>query len=570
MIDPRSALYRRRKAVSSVLASVLMFVMIFGVGIGAFVFVNNTALQTSQARAIQQQGLLQQGQEKPALLAPTSLAVDAGTSGDLWLRVVNQGSVPITITAVYVSNSQGQVASKSTVGTHPPFLTGNPDLNVTLPLTINPASSTQTMSGCASTTGCDIGISTAAYSYTSGTVALSILTSAGNEFSALYPIPQTTTATQTTVTSSTTTTTTGTAVAGGNALVVTMAASPPQVYSGATVTDTVTVYNYAYSAVTNVVLAPTPPTATVTGTASLTAANCSPASFASIPAYSGSGTASSVVFTCTYTSATGAVGGFAFFSGEAEGTLSGATVDSAEAISNTIQIGGTVNALNQGPFSPNFFFFGYSSCTNAPSGGQYSSACTTSPSTMPPASIYTLPTGDYLSGHDYYVAFYVQITNEFNTTLPILTYSYFQTDPGQGGESDFFLVGAATSPQTTYYPNYAVSHGLPQLTAYTANAVTCAETAPNYSPPPATTCIDVAPAQTVTLTFAACAPGSSSWDWGGRTDGTSFDSGASCGNQSPPDYVPPESTWLGIIISFIYKGQVFFQGIPFEGQTVTP
>jgi len=565
----------RRRAVSGIVAALFLFTMLFTVGTGYYLF-TAAADQTNNSANISREASIQAAaEEQLTVLAPGSLATNGPTSGDLWFRVLNAGGLPTTITEVYVSNSQGQLLSKSTVGNNSPFLTGSPDINVSLPFTLNVGGSTQYSASCGST-GCDIAIAKTAYTYTSGTVYLEVVTQNGNIFSAQYPPkPLTTTTTVSTISSTTTTTSTTTVGAGGNTLVVTMSATPTQVFGGNTVTDTVTVYNYATTAVTNVALLPSMPTATVTGTASLTPVSCSPASYASITAYSGSGAAPSVVFTCTYTSETGAVGGFGSFSGAAQGTQNGVSVLSAQATSNTIQIGGTTNVTTQGAFSASFFFFGYSSCTNAPSSSHgsytYSSACTTNPSSMPPASLDNLGDAASISGgSNYYVAYYLTVTNNFNTTLPILDYSYIQLEQSNGGETDFYIVGTATNPQTTYYPNYAVSGGVPTLTAYTSTQTTCAESAPNYNPPSPTTCIDVAPGQSVTLTFAACGYGSSNWNWGGSSRAGSWDNSSGCTSTPPAFGSSGSATAVVLVLSFLYNGQSFTQDISFQGEAILP
>jgi hypothetical protein len=244
-----------------------------------------------------------------------------------------------------------------------------------------------------------------------------------------------------------------------------------------------------------------------------------------------------------------------------------------------VQIGSTFNVLNQGPFSINSFFFKYTSCTNAPAGAlpvpgySYATSCTTNPASIPPATPDNLNAGGLISGgSNYYTAFYVQLTNNFNTTLVILEYSYVFLDPTNGGESSYYLVGPATSPYATYYPNYAsdsVHKYLPQLTPYSGNQVNCAETAPLFAPPPPTTCLDIAPQQTMTLTFAACGFGASNWSWGGTQYARSFDNTAGCSTVTPY-FVTPEGTYLSIIISFIYNGVDYTQAIPFQGQIILP
>jgi hypothetical protein len=422
------------------------------------------------------------------------------------------------------------------------------------------------MSGCGVKPGCDIGIARQAYTYSAGTpVVVSLLTTSGNVFSAEYPAPSSTiTLTSTSVTSTVTISTVTSGNPGGNILVVQMTATPPQTFSCAhCVNDTVTVLNYGTSAVSGVALSPTVPIIDSTGSLTLTSKGCVlQGGSTTILGYSGTGPPYSIVYLCTFAANPNGFGGFVSFTGAATGTYNGLPVTSAEAISNTIQIGGPISVLNQGPFSGNFFYFKYSACTNAPSGGyygspSYSKPCTTVPSTM---TIGNLPVAGSITGsNSYYVAFYLQVTNNFNVTIPILPYTYFMTDPTVGGESPFFLVGNPSS--LPYIPNYACTSG-------------CTNNIPNLTPYPSTcvatstaTCINLAPGATVTLTFAACDIGSTWWDWAGSSYGQNFDYGNTC-TTNPPNYNAPEATYLTILVSFVYKGQVYTQDIPFVGQTV--
>jgi len=559
---------RRRKAVASVIATVIMLGLVFAGGVGFLVYVNQNTLTATQANAGRQAALQQASLEKLNLGVKLSTVVADpwGQTGDLVLTVNNTGGAAATLVDVYVTNvANGQLVSSSQVsppskylsvkGTFPP---NKGDLNITLPLSVTMGASTRTMSGCiAAKTGCDIAISKTSYLYTSGTTVLvSVLTSSGNVFSVQYPM--------------TISATSGTA---SSSLVVGLVASPPQTLTcNGCVTVTVTAYNYATLPITGVALNPLPPTAGVTGTASVTGGSCGAGSpSTTIPAYSGSGSAPSITFTCTYNASTGAVGGFASFTGAATGTLNGVSISSALAVSNTIQIGGTVSVLNQGPFTANSFFFKDSYCLQS-KGRFFTSPCVQTPATL---TIPNLPNANPQNGSaDYYVAYYVQVTNNFNTTLAILQYSYFQTDPTLGGESNFYIVGPAPSyssancaSQTScYFPDY--TKPTPVLQAYGGDAITCAETPPLYNPPSSANCIDIAPGQTVTLTFAACRIGSSDWDWGDSQYGRAFDNPVGCSPQAPPNYQTPESTYLSIILSFMYKGQVFDQQIPFQGETI--
>lgn len=522
---------RKRRALSGLIGGFIVFVMLFTIGTGFFVFVNQE--NGAYDKSLAQRAAAMQDQISENL----QVSAAAGVSNHLTVSVNNIGGVSVNVTDMMIVDpgttlhTYGLGFASNTV---PP-----------LPVGVNVGAASPSF---------DTALVIVPGSYT-----IKVLTSGGDAFVTTYPpTPLTST--------------------GGSALLVQMIATPPQALSGATVTDTVTVSNYASSPVTGITLQPTPPLASVTGTATLTGGACAPASIASIAAYSGSGNPTSATFTCTYTAETGSSGGLGSFSGYAQGILNAAVIASPEAISNTVQIGSSANVINQGPFSINAFFFKVSSCTNAPTSQsgygppfQYSSPCTTSPSVMPPANPNALLQGSLISGgSNYYVAFYVQITNNLNATLAITEYTYVFLDPTNGGESAYYLVGTATNPQTTYYPNYVSTSGnhyIPTLTAYTANQNTCAESPPNYNPPPPTSCIDIAPGQSETLTFAACGFGASNWSWGGTQYATTFDSWAGC-TTNPPWFGVPEGTYLSIIISYVYKGVDYTEAIPFQGEII--
>jgi hypothetical protein len=81
-------------------------------------------------------------------------------------------------------------------------------------------------------------------------------------------------------------------------------------------------------------------------------------------------------------------------------------------------------------------------------------------------------------------------------------------------------------------------------------------------------CINIAPGGSAVLTFAACDINSQWWNWANSTYGYNFDAGNTCTTR-PPQYTPDESTYLSILITFVYNGEVYTQQIPFVGQTVT-
>lgn len=565
---------RRRKAISGILGSIIMFAMIFTIGIGFFVFVNSSALQGMQADQQKQQALQQASREDLSMRVGLSVVPDPwGQTGDLWLRVANIGGSPVTLIDVFVTNTAtDRIISNSVVANGTQYLStfslpARGDLNYSLPLTILPGFSTAQMSGCGPLPGCDIAISKASYAFGGSPVVVSVLTSTGNIFSGQYPPPQgamVVTTTQTFATNSTSLV--GGGNPGGNVLMVQMVATPSQTFSCLScLNDTVTVFNYGTSDVIGVSLYPAVPTASLTGSATVSPAGPCTLVFGTkvngsvdIAAYNGNGTLHRAVFLCRYNADTNGFGGYASFTGQAIGTYNLEPVTSGQAISNPVQIGGPVSVLNQGPFSGNFFSFKYSACTTIPSG---TTPCQTAPAPMAFSNLLAASTIE--GNSSYYVAFYIQITNNYNSTIPILPQTYFMTDPTSGGESPFFIVGdpgGAGNPNLPYIPNYnpGVNGEVPTLTPYPSTCI-AASTA---------TCINIAPGRSVVMTFAACDIGSKWWDWAGSAYGTDFSNGNTCTTR-PPQYVPNESTYLTILITFAYNGQVYTQQIPFVGQTVT-
>ena len=774
---------RPRLGVAGILATIMLFALLFTVGLSYFLFVSQGTLATNQANAARQNALLQSGQE--ALLPKLVLN---GTTFVVSLN--NTGGAPVTISSIYVDDNTGKL-----IGT---FM-GPAGTNAsTWPISLAVGQSTKTLGGCAGV-GCSRNIALSGYSYTAGTpVTVEIVTANGNTFSAPYPPPGATTTTSATIDSVTTSVTSSVIGNGANALVAKMVATPSQTLAcSSCVTDTVTVYNYAASGVTGVTI--TMNTPAVTGTASVAVASpCSP-SPQSIGAYSGSGNPPSVTFACTYSATTGAVGGFASFSGSATGTLTGVSISSAEALSNSIQIGGSSNVPTQGAFAANFFFLKYSSCQNPPTstsddfvfgatqtfanfasgwtagtgftavannnffgseyqifssaqtnlnvgwgsgvtperesladailpsaggqasldlgsgtgfnGGQssstptvtltttnsndvvilivetyggsettaaptvasvagggltwhfragisqaggfaqdrleewyavaasplssvtitatlsfstnyanlnafgvsgsntaspfdphsglaatdnnagdsgptistglanpytYASPCSTTPAPMPPASPDALADGNYVSGFsDYYASYYVQVTNEFNATLPILEYSYLFMDPGISQEAYNFLVRTGDEPAGALLPQLLRRWRVrkqrhPDLHPVHRDGRDLRGDRAELQSALPTVCIDVAPGQTVTLTFAACGFGASNWEWAGTSYAQQFDNSAGC-TTNPLGYLHsiPEGQTLAIDSSYLYKNQVYSQVMPFEGQDIT-
>jgi hypothetical protein len=563
---------RRRRGVTAVLATIIVFTIVLTVAVGAFVFVNEGVLGTLQAQQENQQTFNQASQEELSMKVGLS-----AQTGDLWLRVSNTGTVSATVVDVFITNStSGAIVS----GGGNRYFSAKPNLNLSLPITILPGVSTNQMSGCGAAVGCDIAVSSSTYSYPhTGHVAVSVVTSSGNVFSSTYPPPPTGTVTTETSTIETASTdTVNKSNSGGTVLVVQMSATPPQTFDCThCVNDTATVYNYGNATVTGISLSPSPPQANPTGKITVTPyPNSADACVLqgtndSLGPYEETGPPS-LTFLCTYGVNINNFGGFLSFIGSATGTYKGLNVTSGVAVSNTIQVGGPSNPLNQGPFSANYFFFKVSYCyqTNPVSFFNATAGCRgLTPSTL---SVSNLPNANLQNAStDYYDAYYVEVTNNFNVTIPLLQYSLFQTDPTRGGESDFYLVGVnngAFQSNGAYFPSYNThSSGNPTLTGYPTD---CATVGFNNVPTDPN-CIYINPGQTVVLTFAACAPGSTSWDWGGIAYGRTFDNSDSsvCFPQAPPNYFTPESTYLDIVLSFAYGGQVLDQNIPFEGETLT-
>ena len=571
---------RKMRAVSGVLGSSIMFAVLFTVGISYFLYINQGAYLSMQAGQQRIQAANQAADEQLSIqVGVTSESDPWGQTGDISIRIANTGAVPVTVIDVFVTNPVlDKIVSKSQVVNGSQYLAvkGTPaqkgDLNITLPMVILPGISTSLMSGCGAKPGCDIAVSKAAYAYVSGTpVVVSVLTNNGNIFSSEYPFrPSVVTATSTSTTTTVSTSRLPGGNPGGNVLVVEMVATPPQTYvCSHCVNDTVTVFNYGPAPVYSVKLNPSVPIIETTGSVAINSVGACvlKGGNSTLRGFPGNGTVPSIVFVCTYSANPIGYGGFASFAGTAIGTYLGLPIVSGQAISNTIQIGGPINVLNQGPYSVNFFYFKYSACTNAPSGSwTYAPHCNTTPS---PVKFNSLPAASGVDANNsYYVAFYVQVINSYNTTIPILPYTYMLTDPTIGGETPIYLVGNGTTP---YVPNYNPGGtGIPELTPYPSACL----------PSNPVGCINVPPGGEVTLTFAACDIGSTWWAWGGTAWGTSYDPGNNC-SPDPPNYcasingspsgctVKRESTYVDVVITFEYNNQVYTQNIPFVGQVVS-
>lgn len=536
---------RRRRGLSGILAAVILFAAVFTTGSGFFLFVDGSISQANQANATRANSGIQATQEKLLVTAYRN------STGNLVAMANNTGGVPVTIVDVYVacnsncgSYQAGQLISNSPSGSH--FLQSSPDINVSLPITLGVGASTYYLKE-------DIGISRTACPWCSQPgeyVVVNLVTSRGNIFSAQYPPPPLPYATNVILQNNTNSATLN-LIGGGPQLSVLLTASPTQTFSCATgcITLTATVYNYASYTAMNVSLSlHTPYSDFVSGTASVSPYSAC-ASGVNILA-GGSG-----FITCQFNANTGHTGGLAAFSGHVSGTINGVFVTSAQALSNSVEIGGLASVTTQGPFASNFYFLKYSSCVQD-TGQNFKTPCVPNVSKWPPNSINSLPSGSYLAGgSNFYVAFYMQVTNVFNTTLAITQYSYTFGDPDISGEVYYFLAGNSNYMSNgTYYPNY---NGAPSLIGYPANC--------DQSPTPSG-CITVAPGQSVYLTFAACGYGSNGWAWGGQQDANGFDKNSVGCTGNPPSLIVPEGMVLGVVISFEYNGATYSQLMPFEGQ----
>jgi hypothetical protein len=556
----------RRDGVAGVLIAVMLFALIFTAGFGYFIFQDESNLLLYKANSGHLSSQNAAYQENVAFNATSN-------AGQLTVVVNNTGGLPLSVVSAYVTNSAGALSPPGVMQLGGAGSCVSTATNGPLNLDVGQSGS--------------LTISNSCYSYPSGSIiSISLLTSRGNIFSAQFPTTTTTVVTTTTVSSQMTTTAPG--VGGGNSLVVVMAATPVQTYSGpcpgiSCITDNVTVFNYSNQPITGITLNPATPSFSVTGTASLvpvpTPGCTRPTPSDTIPGYSGTGLAPSVEYLCTYSPNSGSVGGLASFSGGAYGTQGSTTVYSATVTSNLVQVGSLVNPLAQGAFSANFFFFKYSACINT------STPCTTDvPGGMPPSSVYNIPEGAVIPSPTapfsinnlQYVAFYVQLTNNFNTTLPLLGTTFEQFDPsGAGGsETNYWIVGSNTTMQNgVYYPNYSST---PTLTAYPSD---CANVNPATNKPTDHACIYINPGQSVVITLAACGPSVNSWDWGTVTTsgfrGTSYSvnnaGSPTCVSASPfPNGSLGASATVGTtVVQFEYDGIVFAQDLQFQGVAFT-
>jgi hypothetical protein len=545
-----------RRGLAGVLVLVMVFAMIFTAGVGYLLFQSESSLTQYQSNL--KAGATHAGAQQEDL---AFTAAPEKPDNNFLVTVNNTGALPLSVVSIFLKDHTGTVVFK-------PITLGQPGTTAQGPLNLD-------VGGVARFT-------ITGYNFTWGTwYYLSLVTSRGNIFT--NQAPTSATIFVSTIYTSTATTITIPTGGGGNSLVVTMVATPVQAYGGTTLTDNVTVYNYSPHTMQAASLLPSVPSFNVTGTVGLTPLGCTgpftppgqqPDPSGNITGWNGLGLAPHVYFLCAYKTASGQVGGLVSFSGLAAATQNSTAIKSSAVTSNLVQVGSLPNVLTQGAFTSNFFFFGYTSCTNS----VY--PCTTKPGAIPPGNPVTLPDASVLSGgSNSYVAFYLEITNNFNTSIPILQNTFEQFDAstcngcvGVGiSESDWWIAGTNdTMVNQAYYPNYnpgASSTHLPALQAYPSDC----NVVNSKNVPTDDHCIYVNPGQSVIITLAACGPSSSSWDWGGTQYGTKFDSGHSGCVSTVPNIAPGGMASAGTtVISYWYNGIDVTQDIAFQGVAFVP
>ena len=494
-----------------------------------------TSDQAWSANAYSQRLSLQAQASHENLTLKTGSGV-AGGNDYLWLMINNTGGIDSVVTSIYVSSLGGGLLSKSVSGS--PFLSTYPDLNVSLPITLDPGASSSVVGGNiqispSAVPACDVITSKGCEGQT---VYVSVLTQLGNVFTISFPSHSSVTQKNVlvnrgvideyvvtkTVTSITQTNNVGGCVAcvngtyaGGNILVLLLTATPSPVQQGGTITVTATVWDYSADPANSVAVtlgAAYSGSATVTPNPNLSNYVCG-----SIPTIASDG---SQTVTCTFSANEGnLMGGTVTFDGEATaciatgtGTSSPCTVSeqgtpatSSVTSSNPVQIGA---AVSYGLWQPNFYVFYYTGCSG-------STSCLASPSCW---SISQCGAG-VIPDNEKYVAVYVEVTDIASTPLTLLDGSYIQS-VSPNVEFDLFMGCSGVSASICNL------QGNPTGVSYTTssgaiNAYGCADSAPSAPADYVSgqKCVTVAQGQTATLMFVAAAPDSSSMSWGTSNPG---------------------------------------------------
>ena len=521
---------RRRKAISSILAGIIVFAALLTVGLAFFVQISTNEGNQAKANATAQSAAEAAAQER------LSLSVSKDKANNLALIVKNSGSTSATIVSVFVTDSSGLLVSS---GPTSPYLVGSPDLNVTLPLAISVGASTHSMEQ-------DIAIESAGYPYVSGTVLVTVLTAAGNEFSAQYPPALTTTTStststiaggSTTVTSTTTTnsftsttitaststdcfncnTTTGLGEGSPALQISSIAACAAEsgwtscertgelgyVLYGGPILLNVTVKDLSSNPATNVQLVLAPATGIPSGTNVhvLAPGSGQPSTCTATRSFSTTAT-----YICEFNGYFVGTGGTVIFAAYAVGMIGGLQVTTAEVTSNPVQIGAFTSI---GPWAPDVLNFYYTSKQNR-----------------------TITPADYITVDNQYVAYNISVTNTYSQPLVILGYSFLM-DVRAGSDPTWFLVNRVNTAGTP-----------PSINAVYPGAITC-----EGSPPPST-CITVASNAETHLIFAASAAGGSTMMWG---------------SQFPESLNPlPDGESVLVDIFYYYNNTVYSQSLPFQ------
>lgn len=170
----------RRKAVAGVLGAVLMFAMLFSVGTGFFIFINNSNLVYNQALTLRTNGVQSQLQEQ------LTISATAAGSGHIVFSVMNTGGVSLVVYQLFIL-TPGPASVLCSYGTG---VTSNPvgcpagvtNTSPSIPVSVSPGMTTQTL---------DTQIA-----YVAGTYVLKVVTQRGSTFSTTYPPTQSTLASQ--------------------------------------------------------------------------------------------------------------------------------------------------------------------------------------------------------------------------------------------------------------------------------------------------------------------------------------------------------------------------------------
>jgi hypothetical protein len=174
---------RRRRGVSGILAGIILFAMLFTVGMGFFTYQNNLNNQYNHANFLAQQSLQGKVSEATSILAYPNRA---GPTLNVSAVVSNVGAGYINLTSLFIEDQTGRVTCFSPPGgltdCRPYY--GHTLTKVTLPKTIlsvgaatnittDIKSTDASVTSCSTKTPCFVGV----------------ITSRGNVFTGLYPGP---------------------------------------------------------------------------------------------------------------------------------------------------------------------------------------------------------------------------------------------------------------------------------------------------------------------------------------------------------------------------------------------